>query len=175
MPLESIRTLYENLRKRIADSMTEKWDRMLPLDEMMADRWKKAEALGFGEGANVYENSYIYGKPKVGKDVWIGPFTIIDATGGLEIGNGCSIASGVHIYTHAVQDWVVSEGKKEKSKKPVKIEDYVSIGANAVVLPGVTIGHHSIIGAGSVVIESVPPGSIAVGVPAKVVRKIESE
>jgi acetyltransferase-like isoleucine patch superfamily enzyme len=175
MPLESIRSLYEKLRRQFATSMRRKWERVLPLDEMVADRWEKAKTLGFGEGTNVYENCYIYGSPKVGKDTWIGPFTLLDGTGGLEIGDGCSIASGVHIYTHAVQEWVVSEGKKPKSKDPVKIGDYVSIGANAVVLPGVTIGDHSIIGAGSVVTESMPSGSVAVGIPAKVVRSTESE
>jgi acetyltransferase-like isoleucine patch superfamily enzyme len=175
MPLESMRAIYENVRERIARFMMEKWNRTLPLDEMMADRWKKARILGLGEGTSVYENSYIYGKPKIGKDVWIGPLTLLDATGGLQIGNNCSIAAGVHIYTHAVQDWVASEGKIPKSKSPVKIEDYVAVGANAVVLPGVTIGHHSIIGAGSVVTQSIPPSSVAVGIPAAVIKTIESQ
>lgn len=153
--------------------MMEKWERVLPLDEMIADRWKKSELLGFGQGTNIYENAYVYGKPKVGKNVWIGPFVLLDGTGGLEIGDGCSIASGVHIYTHAVQEWVVSEGKKPKTKKPVKIGNYVAIGANSVILPGVTVGHHTIVGAGSVVTNDIPPHSTAAGVPARVIGQKE--
>ncbi|TET91515.1 MAG: acyltransferase [Methanomassiliicoccales archaeon] len=173
VPLESMRTIYESLRERIANLSMKRWDRMLPLDEMMADRWEKANMLGFGEGTNIYENAYVYGKPKIGKDTWIGPFVLLDATGGLEIGDNCSISSGVHIYTHAVQEWVVSEGKKPRTHSPVRIGDYVAIGANATVLPGVEIGHHTMIGAGAVVTENIPPRSVAMGVPARVTRKIE--
>ncbi len=173
MPFESLKDLFEKMREVFGEEMMEKWQRILPLDEMVADRWKKSELLGFGEGTNVYENAYVYGKPKVGKDVWIGPFVLLDGTGGLEIGDGCSISSGVHIYTHSVQEWVVSEGKKPRTRSPVKIGDYVAIGANTTVLPGVTIGHHSIIGAGSVVTQDIPPNSTAVGIPAKVIKKRE--
>jgi acetyltransferase-like isoleucine patch superfamily enzyme len=165
--------MFSKIRKLFAKDMSDKWDRMLPTDEMMADRWEKAEMLGFGEGTNIYENSYVYGKPKIGKDVWIGPFVLLDATGGLEIGDGCSIGSGVQVYTHAVQEWVATEGKAPKTWKPVKIGNYVAIGANSVVLPGVTIGDHSIVGAASVVTKDIPPHSVAIGVPAKVTRKIE--
>lgn len=173
MPSESIRSLFAKIRRLFADETSKKWDRVLPTDEMMADRWEKAKILGFGEGTNIYENAYVYGKPKIGKDTWIGPFVLLDGTGGLEIGDNCSISSGAHIYTHAVQEWVVSEGKKPKTHAPVKIGDYVAIGANATVLPGVEIGDHTIVGAGAVVTESIPPRSVAVGVPAKVTREIK--
>ncbi len=173
MPSESIRSLFSKIRKLFAEEMSEKWDRMLPTDEMAADRWEKAKTLGFGKGTNIYENAYVYGKPKVGNDTWIGPFVLLDATGGLEIGDGCSIASGVHIYTHSVQEWVVTEGKKPRTHSPVKIGNHVAIGANSTILPGVEIGDHTIIGAGSVVTKSIPPKSIAVGVPAEIQKKIE--
>lgn len=173
VPSESIRSLFSKIRRIFAKETSEKWDRVLPTDEMVADRWDKAEILGFGEGTNIYENAYVYGKPKVGKNVWIGPFVLLDATGGLEIGDGCSIASGVHIYTHSVQEWVVTEGKKPKTHSPVKIGDYVAIGANSTVLPGVEIGDHTIIGAGSVVTKNIPPNSVAIGVPAEVKKKAD--
>ncbi len=173
MPSDSIRSLFSKIRQMFSSEMIEKWDRVLPTDEMAADRWEKAKTLGFGEGSNIYENAYVYGKPKVGKETWIGPFVLLDATGGLEIGDGCSIGSGVHIYTHAVQEWVVTEGKKPKTHSPVKIGDYVAIGANSTVLPGVEIGDHTIVGAGSVVTKNIPPNSVAVGVPAEVKRKTD--
>ena len=173
MPTESVRSLFSKIRKIFAKDMGDKWDRMLPTDEMVSDRWEKADMLGFGKRTNVYENVYVYGNPKVGKEVWIGPLVLLDATGGLEIGDGCSIGSGVHIYTHAVQEWVVSEGKEPKTHVPVKIGNYVAIGANSTILPGVEIGDHTIVGACSVVTKSIPPNSVAIGVPAKVTKKIE--
>ena len=57
--------------------------------------------------------------------------------------------------------------------KPVLIEDHVWIGSRAIILPGVQIGHHSVIGAGSVVSKNIPARSVAVGTPARVVRDLE--
>jgi len=53
------------------------------------------------------------------------------------------------------------------------VEDYARIGANSTILPGVTIGRNSLVGAGSVVIEDVPPDSVVAGSPAKVIKKID--
>ncbi|MDL2305398.1 acyltransferase, partial [Bacteroides sp. OttesenSCG-928-D19] len=58
---------------------------------------------------------------------------------------------------------------------PVVIEDDVWIGANAVILPGVTVGKHSVIAAGSVVSRSVPPYSVCAGIPAKVIKQYDFE
>ena len=56
--------------------------------------------------------------------------------------------------------------------KPVVIEDNVWIGSRVIILPGVRIGHHSVVGAGSVVTKSVPPHSLIVGNPARIVRSL---
>ncbi len=56
---------------------------------------------------------------------------------------------------------------------PVVIEDNVWIGANVTIMPGVTIGRHSVVGAGSMVNKDVPPDTVVAGVPAKIIRKIE--
>jgi acetyltransferase-like isoleucine patch superfamily enzyme len=57
-------------------------------------------------------------------------------------------------------------------KKPVKIGNYVYVGSSAVILPGVTIGDHSVIGAGAVVTNDVPAFSVVMGVPARIVGKV---
>ena len=56
--------------------------------------------------------------------------------------------------------------------RPITIDDNVWIGARVIVLAGVTIGADSCIGAGSVVIDDIPPRSLAVGVPARVIREL---
>jgi acetyltransferase-like isoleucine patch superfamily enzyme len=163
---------HEKLREKMAMQMREKYDRMLPLDEMLLDRWKKAEFLGFGEQTSVYENVYIYGKPKVGKNVWVGPFVVLDGTGGLTIGDGCDISCGAMIFTHSTHLRCISKGNMNILKKPVRIGKYVYVGSGAIVLPGVTIGDHSVISAGAVVTKDVPVFSVAMGVPARIVGKV---
>lgn len=121
----------------------------------------------------------ISGNPKIGKDTWIGYFTLIDGSGGLTIGKHCSIASGVHIYTHDSIRWSLLNLKKDRKnythidRAPVKIGNNVFIGANSVILKGVTIGNKVIIGALSLVNKDIPDNSIAVGNPAKIVGKVQ--
>jgi len=162
----------EKLREKIATQMREKYDRVLPLDEMLLDRWKKAEFLGFGEQTSVYENVYVYGKPEVGKNVWVGPFVVLDGTGGLKIGDGCDISCGAMIFTHSTHLRCVSERNMGTETKPVKIGNYVYVGSGAIILPGVAIGDHSVIGAGAVVSKNVPALSVVMGVPAKKVGNV---
>jgi acetyltransferase-like isoleucine patch superfamily enzyme len=163
---------YERVQIELAGVLKKKHDRILPLDEMLSDRWKKAELLGFGEGTSVYENVYVYGSPKVGKNVWVGPFVILDATGGLEIGDGCEIGCGVMIFSHSTHLRCVSEGKVGNIHKPVIVQNYVYVGSGATVLPGVTLGHHSVVGVGAVVTKDVQPFSVVTGIPARAVGKV---
>lgn len=123
----------------------------------------------------------IIGKPKISKGTWIGPFTVIDGSGGLEIGKNCDISSGVHIYTHSSAKRCIADKKFNKDgsvnrdaidRKPVKIGNHTFIGANSTILMGVTIGSHCIIGAGSVVTKNIPDFSVAVGIPAKIIGKV---
>jgi acetyltransferase-like isoleucine patch superfamily enzyme len=169
---DTVKKRYERIRKEMVQQMQEKYDRVLPLDEMLLNRWRKAELLGFGKKTSVYENVYLYGRPNVGKNVWVGPFVVLDGTGGLTIGDGCDISCGVMIFTHSTHLRCVSKGNMEIMKKPVKIGNYVYIGSGAIILPGITIGDHSIIGAGSVLTRDVGAFSVVMGVPAKIVGKV---
>ena len=114
--------------------------------------------------------SWFVGEPTVGEGCWIGAFTVIDGSGGLTIGTGCNVSAGAQIYTHSTSKRCVSEGELPIERRPTNIGDFVYVGANATILMGADIGHHSIIGAGAVVTEGTiaPPYSLLVGVPATV-------
>ena len=161
--IEELRRLYDKLRKE----MREKWNRDLPLEELLFDRWERAATLGFGEGSSIYHNSYVYGEVKVGKNTWIGPFTILDGTGGIEIGSYCSISAGVQIYTHDTVDWALSGGKSSYQYAPVRIGNRCYIGPNTVISKGVKIGDGTVVGANSVVLVDIDAGSRVWGCPAK--------
>lgn len=112
----------------------------------------------------------------IGNNVWIGYFCLIDGSAKLEIGNNVAISSGVHIYTHDTSFHKALNTNKSPNgehvhRAPVKIGNNVQVGANAVILPGVTIGDNVVIGALSLVNKDIPSNSVAVGNPCKVIRK----
>jgi len=162
--IEMLKKLYQVLR----GDMQKKFQRDLPLAELLFDRWERAETLGFGKGTSIYHSSYVYGDVSVGENTWIGPFTILDGTGCLKIGSFCSISAGVQIYTHDSVKWAITGGKASYEHAPVRIGDRCYIGPNTVISKGVSIGDESIIGAGSLVLSDIPPKSKAWGCPAKI-------
>jgi acetyltransferase-like isoleucine patch superfamily enzyme len=150
-----------------------KWERLLPFNEMLIDRWEKAKRLGFGEETSIYDSALVFGDVKVGKLTWIGPFTILEGSGGgIVIGDHCSISTGVQIYTHDSVKWAVSGGKIEYEKASTHIGSCVYIGPLSVIAKGVKIGNHCIIGAFSYVDRDIPDFSIVRGQPSKVVGKV---
>ena len=88
----------------------------------------------------------------------------------IEIGNNVTFSIRVTLLAHDASCKNLVEYAKIGA---IKIEDNVFIGANVTVLPNVTIGENSIIGAGSVVTKSIPPNSVAVGNPARVIMTTE--
>lgn len=129
--------------------------------------------------ANRYNRyTWIVGEPVIGEGTWIGAFTVIDGRGGLTIGRGCDISSGAHVLSHSSARRCVSERRYAVvDEAPTVIEDHVFVGENATVLMGARVGHHSVVAAGSVVLEHavIPPHSLVAGVPARVVRSIRDE
>lgn len=107
--------------------------------------------VGINDGVWIAANQNAEGKIFIGNDVLIGPYTVLHS------GNHVFTDPGVPIY---------HQGFKFSS---IKIGDDVWIGAHCTVLSGVTIGEGSVIGAGCVVTKDIPPYSIVVGVPGKVI------
>lgn len=111
-------------------------------------------------------------------DVMIGDHTRIGLhntiIGPVEIGSHVNLAQGITVtaLNHNFDDTEKRIDEQGVSTKPVTIEDDVWVGANAVILPGVTIGNHCVVAAGAVVTKDVPPHSLVAGVPAKVIKQI---
>lgn len=112
------------------------------------------------------------GRITIGARVEIGAYCEIRGLGGVEIEDGCLFARNVMVMssTHVFDDPGTDITDQGNELAPVRIEEGAWLGANVVVLGGVVIGRGAIVGANSVVRESLPPGAIAVGAPARVVR-----
>lgn len=111
-------------------------------------------------------------------DVLIGDNTRIGihctVIGPVTIGSHVNLAQGITVtaLNHNFEDAAKRIDEQGISTKPVVIGDDVWIGANAVILPGVTIGSHAVIAAGAVVTKDVPSHTLVAGVPAKVIKQI---
>ncbi len=120
---------------------------------------------------------------KIGDDVEINDYVHIAAVLNIEIGSHVLIASKVFITDHNHGNYTGNEQSHPMERprdrklvaKPVKIEDNVWIGEYVTILPGVTVGRGSIIGTSSVVTRDIPPYTIAVGIPAKVIKRYNEQ
>ena len=121
--------------------------------------------------------SNIYGGPigeglTMGDNSNIGPYNYIGCSGKITIGNNVMLAPRVSIYAenHVFEHPEILIRDQGVEKKEVIIEDDCWIAANSILLAGVTIGKGSVVAAGSVVTENVPPYSVVAGVPAKWIK-----
>lgn len=111
-------------------------------------------------------------------DVVIGDHTRVGlhntVIGPVTIGSHVNLAQGITItaLNHNFEDKSQRIDDQGVSTDPVIVGDDIWIGANAVILPGVNIGHHSVVAAGAVVTKDVPPHSLVAGVPAKIIKEI---
>jgi len=112
-------------------------------------------------------------------DVIIGDYTRVGLhntiIGPVRIGKNVNLAQGITVtaLNHNFDDTTKRIDQQGVTTKAVTINDDVWIGANAVILPGVTIGTHSVVAAGAVVSKDVPPYTIVAGVPAKVIKQLQ--
>ena len=133
--------------------------------------------IHLGDRVSLMGNSYLNateGFIKIGPNTHIDQYCVLYGQGGLTLGADCAIAAGVIIYTQSNQyahDECMKIVDQSVVYQTVTIGHDVWIGAAAVILPGVEIGDHAVIGAGAVVREDVSPWSIVGGVPAKILGK----
>lgn len=103
---------------------------------------------------------HLYGRIDWSTEPWI-----------ITLGNNVHITDGVHFITHDGGTLLYREKVRDlEITKPITVGNDVYIGTNAILLPGVTIGNNVVIGAGAVVSKDIPDNSVAVGVPARVIK-----
>lgn len=138
-------------------------------------------SINIGENTRIWQFSVILEHAVIGTNCNICAHTLIEND--VVIGNNVTIKSGVFIWDGITLEDDVFVGPnatftndlKPRSKKypdtflTTLVQKGASIGANATILPGITIGHYSLIGAGAVVTKDVPPYAIVVGNPAQVI------
>ena len=138
-----------------------------------------------GQGCKIWINVQVREGAKIGDDSIISKDVYIDCD--VSIGNGCKIQNSVSVY-HGVtigdlvfvgpnvsftNDKVPRAFNAEWIVTPTVVEEGASIGANATIICGVTIGAYSMIAAGAVVTKDVAPYSLVVGNPAREISKID--
>jgi len=126
-----------------------------------------------GNNVTIVREHRQWGDLRIGEQVVLSDNVVIDYTGRVEIGSYVHISSGVKIYSHNHDCYQITHGVSTPIVETTKIGDHGWIGANAIILSGVTIGDGCVIGAGSIVTHDIPDYSVAVGNPAKVIRHIE--
>ncbi len=137
-----------------------------------------------GEGTKVWQYSVILDGAVIGSNCNICAHTLIE--GQVTVGDNVTIKSGVYLWDGITIESDVFIGpavaftndRHPRSKKypeeflKTRVQRGASLGANSTILPGITIGEGAMVGAGSVVTKDVPPFSVVVGNPARVIRYI---
>ena len=155
------------------------------------------ETDSIGEGTKIWAFAHVMSGAKIGSDCNIGDHAFIET--GATVGNGVTIKNnvliwkGVHIadYAFVGPGTVFTNDRRPRSPRMPRmkeknlsekdwlvetfVEEGVSIGAGAVLLPGVRLGRYCMVGAGSVVTKDVPPFALVAGNPARVIGKVDEE
>ena len=113
----------------------------------------------------------------LGRNCEIGPYSVLWGAGGITMGDNVHLGAHVSITAHEARHIRANDidplKPLEMEFASVVIEDHVLICSGTVIVPGVRIGHHAMIGGGAVVVDDIPPYSLAVGCPARVVRVVD--
>jgi acetyltransferase-like isoleucine patch superfamily enzyme len=174
---KSGRTLVRYLTGHIIAAVARSFLCLYPLRAMVL----RLAGSRIGSNSRIQNISFInfykdgFGNFVAGDNVFIGAETMVDIAGRVIIGNNTTIAERVIILTHTnvgYDDHPLKDIFRDKYEQ-VKIGDGIFIGAGALIMPGITIGDTSVVGARSLVLNDVPPGVVVAGVPAKIIGSIE--
>jgi len=164
--------LLTALRKR----MKGRFERHVPTGDLLHDRWRLARDHRFGEGSSAYDDCLILGDVRVGRDCWIGPFTVLDgAHAPLTIGDHSSIGAGSQLYTHDTIERVLTGSREGAFHQESRVGACCFVSPLVMIGPGTTIGDHSFVAAGSFVQGDFPAFSWLAGSPARRVGRVEIE
>lgn len=136
-------------------------------------KYRSEQFKSYGKNVKISEKVEITAPERlcIGDGVFIARGTLISAIGGIYIGNYCGIGAFCEIFSvehrHAGAESIPFDDVR--IVKPIWIEDFVFIGSNVSILPGVRIGEGAIVGLGSVVTKDVEPLKIVMGNPAQVI------
>ncbi len=140
------------------------------------------EGVSLGSKVRFGHNVMVREDVSVGEETLLGTNSVVD--GHSNIGSHVSIQSGVYVCTYTeVEDYVflgpncVMTNDKYVMQSPFKLKGPilrrgVSVGANALIMPGVEVGRGSVIGSGAVVTKKIPPRVIVIGIPGRVWKKV---
>jgi acetyltransferase-like isoleucine patch superfamily enzyme len=182
--LRQARALWEGADFRLRDGERQRklrpdiLRRMLGL--VMTDD-ERAAAQGLHETCRMREGAKIISPEKFecGEYVWIGENAVLDASGGLSVGSHTSIGLGVYIWSHTSQLTNLTmqnfSGSALIERKPTKIGSGVFIAGPSVVLAGVSIGDKCVIAPLTVVTKDIPPYSVVLGNPGRIVKTMDEE
>lgn len=153
------------------------YNNLKPSDAENRDKIIKKLFAKTGEQITVEQNFWCdYGyNICVGENFYMNHNCVILDGAKVEFGDNVFIAPNCGFYTAGHPLDYETRNKGLEYAKPIKVGNNVWIGGNVIVLPGVTIGDNVVIGAGSVVNRDIPPNSVAVGNPCKVIKKIKEK
>ena len=159
---------FRKIREGLADAAPS-WVTRLPSHALRIRlyRWLGAE---IGPHTSIHKGCRFYNikRLRIGPHCVVNADVILDAREGLWIGENVSISEQVAIYT---QEHDLNDPRFGIRGDPVRIEDYVFIGARAMILPGRTIGKGAAVAAGAVVVHDVAPYEVVAGIPARRIRE----